>query len=687
MSTADRRLAAILFTDIVGYTALMAESEQRALRARELHREIVGPTVERYRGDPIEVRGDETLSVFPSALAAVNCALAIEAELEGEPDLRLHLGIHIGDVVSQAGEISGDGVNIASRICPLSEGGGLCVSEEVYQAVRNQPNLAATPLGEHQLKNVGRPIEVYRLAGNPISPQSTAAPIARRHLDPLFGAAVTALLVAALLAWFGVREPDQEPRIRSIAVLPLENLSGDPEQEYFVDGMTEALIGDLAKLGSLRVISRTSAMQYKGASKPLPEIAEELDVDAVVEGSVLRANDRVRITAQLIHARSDHHLWAEHYERDLRDILSLQRQLSSAIAREIQLAVAPGVGAGPVEARTVDPAAHEAYLKGRYFQMKHTPDASQKAIDYFQRSLRVDPEYAPSYAGIADTFSCSTMHFWTAPQTGFWPQLPIEVMERASAAAHRALELDPDLPAAHTSMGLVRLFGEWDWTQAERDVQRALELSPSDAFAHMVYAVLLGFLGRLDEALEQSHLALSLDPLDADAVGEHGNLLDWAGETEEARRYWRQAIELDPEYQLAYRSLGLSLCTEGRVPEALEVFEQGRAISSDDPLVLGDLGYCYATAGRPDDARRILRRIEAQAEQMFVSPVSRANIHLGLGEVDEAFLWLEEAHRVHAFWLTRIGVDPRYQRLSDDPRFDSLLRRIGLRSSDSPAMI
>ncbi len=334
---AERRLAAIMFTDIVGYTALMAKSEEKALRARERHRALVRPLVQRYRGEAIEVRGDESLSVFPSVLDAVNCGLAMQAEIEREPELALHIGIHLGDIVLRRGEVSGDGVNIASRICALSDGATLYVSEEVHQAVRNQPNFEATPVGEHQLKNVGRPVHVFRVhgeAGAPSpEPTSTAAP---------------------------ARGP-----IQSLAVLPLEDLSGDPSQEYFADGMTEALIGDLAQIGSLRVISRTSIMQYKGARRPLPEIARELNVEGIIEGTVLRAGERVRITAQLIRASTDEHIWAERYDRDLTDVLALQSEVAEAVAREVEASLTPQERVRLAHVPVISPEAHDAYLKGR----------------------------------------------------------------------------------------------------------------------------------------------------------------------------------------------------------------------------------------------------------------------------------------------------------------------------------
>ena len=303
----ERRLAAIMFTDIVGYTALMAESEAKGLRVRERHRALVRPVVEQYHGESIEARGDESLSTFPTALDAVNCALAIEAAARDEAELKLHLGIHLGDVVVQDGEVSGDGVNIASRICALSEGGGICVSDEVQHSIQNQENVEAHSLGEHELKNVPRPVGVFSITGVAAPPRFIAAvqPARSPRTARWAFAGVVALFLGALGAWWLTgRAPDAGP-VRSIAVLPFDNLSGDPEQEYFADGMTEALIANLARVRGLRVISRTSTMAYRNSGKTLPQIARELDVDAVVEGSVLRAGERVRITAQLIQASSD----------------------------------------------------------------------------------------------------------------------------------------------------------------------------------------------------------------------------------------------------------------------------------------------------------------------------------------------------------------------------------------------
>jgi TolB-like protein len=398
-----------MFTDIVGYTALMAESEERGLRARSRHRELVRPLVERFRGDSIEARGDESLSLFPSALDAVNCALAIADAVEEESDLRLHVGIHLGDVVLEAGEVSGDGVNIARRICSLTEGGGICLSEEVYQAIRNRPEIEATSLGERELRNVGRPVRVYALdrgrtaeATRERSTQSAlrAVPGFRTVLG---WATAVLVLLAGFGAWWWSAEGTSPGPIRSLAVLPLDNLSGDPEQEYFADGMTEALIGDIAGLGSLRVISRTSVMRYKGVRRSLPDIARELNVDAIVEGSVMWAGDAVRITAQLIDARSDSHLWAGSYERELRDILALQKQVAQSVTQGIrqELSDSPPIFAQRDTARPVDDQAYTAFLQGGLLLQRLTAEDHRRGVQYLEEAVVKDPTFAPAWGALA----------------------------------------------------------------------------------------------------------------------------------------------------------------------------------------------------------------------------------------------------------------------------------------------
>jgi len=402
----ERRLAAIMFTDIVGYTALMGRDEAAGRRVRERHEAVVRPLVDRYHGEWVEERGDESLSTFVSALDAVNCALAIQSELAGDAELSLRIGIHLGDVTVEGGRVFGDGVNVASRIRALSEPRGICLSEPVHDSVKNQPGLGFHAMGQRELKNVEKPMAIYRVDSTaPVATPASARlgrPSSRAALWTV--AVVAPLLLIAAVAWW-LNRPSAEdaalPPIRSIAVLPLENLSGDPEQEYFTAGMTEALISDLAKIASLGVVSRTSVMQYAGARKPLSEIALELGVDAVVEGSVLRAGRGVRVSVQLIDARRDRHLWSRSYERELRDILRLQSEVARAVAREVQLKLAPTDQARLTSTRPVNPEAYEAYLKGQYLLGKQGASNHRRAIQLLEQAVEADPDSAPAWAALA----------------------------------------------------------------------------------------------------------------------------------------------------------------------------------------------------------------------------------------------------------------------------------------------
>ncbi len=677
MAAKTRRLAAIMFTDVVGFTALMAESEERGLRVRARHRELVGPLVRRYGGEPLEIRGDECLSVFASALDAVNCGLAIEAGTASEPDLALHVGIHLGDVVIAASEASGDGVNIASRLLSLSEGGGVLVSGEVYHAVRNQPGIEATPLGEHDFRNVGRPVDVHRLIGSPSAPGATARlPTPRRRVG--LSVAVIAVL-AGLGVWFWQARPASTDEIRVIAVLPLENLSGDPEQEYVADAMTTSLIFDLAKLGTLRVISRTSVERYRNATIPLPQIAEELGVDAVVEGSVQIAGDRVRIHAQLIDARSDHHLWAEQYDRDARDVLTLQREIAHAIARAIELTISPmaeaSLGAGK---RPIDPAAHDAYLKGLHYQRRHTPEGSDKAILSFDEAISIEPEFALAFAGKADTWSCSPMHPWTMPVSARWPENPSDVIALADEAVRVALELEPNLAEAYASQGLVRLFGSWDWDGAEDSFRRAIELNPSYYFAHQVYGYSLALRGRTREGLTHTQTSLELNPFEDITLLDRAELTEWLGKPDKAQQHFETTIELHPDFAQAHQGLGRVLCSTGRIAQGLVAFERARTLSPDDEFIAGDMGHCYAVSGRPEEARRLLDELSGRAQRTYVSPVAIALIHLGLGETDETFARLDQGRAERAWHLPKITRDRRWEPLHSDARFTDLVGHMGL---------
>jgi TolB-like protein/class 3 adenylate cyclase len=413
----ERKLAAILSADVVGYSRLMAEDEVATVRTLTAYREEIGVLVRQHRGRVVDSPGDNLLAEFPSALAAVQAAVEIQrvirarnAALPTERRMEFRVGVHLGDVMVEGERIYGDGLNIAARLEALAEPGGICVSGTVHEQVRSKLGLAYRDLGEQAFHNIPEPVHAYGIRTE-AAPPAEIKPTreGRRTWVALAAVLVAALALAAAWIWgpsLGSRSPALDAgSIRSLAVLPLENISGDPEQDYFTDGMTEALIADLGKIASLRVISRTSIMQYRGVHRPLPEIGRELNVDAIIEGSVIRADDGVRITAQLIDARTDHHLWAESYQRELEDVLALQKEVARAIAEEVQAKLTPEEEALLRETRRVDPTAYEMYLRGRSAYDEGSPAALKTAVRYYEEAARVDPEFAAPHAGIADAFT------------------------------------------------------------------------------------------------------------------------------------------------------------------------------------------------------------------------------------------------------------------------------------------
>jgi TolB-like protein/Tfp pilus assembly protein PilF len=490
------------------------------------------------------------------------------------------------------------------------------------------------------------------------------------------GAIVVAALLIALVSALnlgGVRDrllgKSGPQQVRSLAVLPLENLSRDPEQEYFADGVTDQLITDLAQISALKVISRTSVMQYKGTHGPLPQIAQQLGVDAVVEGSVQRAGDRVRITAQLIDARTDQHLWARSYERDLRDVLALQDEVAQAIANELKIELTPHGKPRLASSKPVDPDAYEAYLKGRYYSNKRTEKELKKSIEYFQQAIEKDPNYASSYSGMAEAYAL----------LGERGNLPSnEALSRGKPAALKAVGLDDSLAEAHASLAIIAETLEWDWPTAEREYKRALELNPGYAAGHHWYASYLMYLGRFDEGIAEAQRARELDPLSLAINNALGGRLLLAGRENEAIEQIQKTLEMDPNFAPAHTSLGYAYLSKGMQEEAIREFQKGVALSGSDPEESTDLGYAYAVVGKRGEAKRILAKLKRKRERGFVSPAALGIVSGALGEKDEAFAWLDEAYKLRDPQLVYLKVGPKYTPLRSDPRFQDLLRRMGL---------
>lgn len=521
-------------------------------------------------------------------------------------------------------------------------------------------------------------VDLHRLT----SGSTLAAPVRRRQgrmRRTLPWAAVALAAVAALLIGLNVRgirdgllgRSGTRP-IRSLAVLPLANHSGDPEQGYFADGMTEELIMNLSKISALKVISRTSVMQYKGVKRPLPQIAKELNVDAVVEGSVVKAQGRVRITAQLIDASTDRLLWAESYEGDLKDVLALQARVAQAIAAEIQVKVNPQEQARLAAVRPVKPEAYEAYLQGRASWNRRNREAVLRGLEYFQEAARIDPTYALAHAGVADSYVVLGGDEWLPPDEAF-PQ--------AKVAARKALKIDGTLAEAHTSLASVA-EADWDWPAAESAYQRALEFNPSYATARQWYSYFLSKMGRHEEAVAQARRGVELDPRSLIIRVNVGQMLYQARRYDEAEKELLKILEVDPNFWPAHYCLGETYIQKGRFEEAIAEFDRAAVLAPGDDAVqdavLTTLGYAYAKSGRKAEAQKVLDQLKKLSSQRHVTGYRLALSYLGLGEKGEAINRLEKAYKEHDPQLAWLGSEPMFDSLRADPRIQSLLERLRL---------
>lgn len=504
--------------------------------------------------------------------------------------------------------------------------------------------------------------------------RAVPAPGARRFPILITAAAGAVLAVTLLLTrddqprgQLGVVGPNQ---VDSIAVLPLASLSTDQSQEYFAEGLTELLTTELAKLPTIKVISQSSSQQYRGEkAQQLAEIARDLKVNGIVRGTVVQAEGRMRVTAQLIHAPSGAFLWAETYERARGDLFALQSEIARSIAQRVQGRLTPQQQQRFMRPRAVSEEATQWYLKGRHEWNKRTLEGMKQALDSYQQALQSDPQFALAYAGIADYYSVLPFYSSFAPK---------ETFPKAKEAALKAVELDPSLAEAHASLAYIKTYYEWDWQGAEQDFRRALELRPSSAEVHHRYSRYLTTVGRHQEAMAELKRAQELDPLSKLLHANLAMILYFARRYDDAIEQLQQTLELDPKFSTAHWGLGLSYQQKGMMKESIAALEKAREISPRSVNALASLGNAYAASGERAKARAILADLRKQSRQKYVSAYQFALIHAGLGENDEALRWLEQAHDERATLLTYAGMDPRFDPLRSDPRFTSLLRRIRL---------
>ncbi|MGH8092445.1 MAG: adenylate/guanylate cyclase domain-containing protein [Chthoniobacterales bacterium] len=680
----------VLFIDVVGYSKLLIDEQKERLRKLT---EIVLATsqVEKSIGEHL-VRlptGDGMALVFRhSSEEPARCALEIAHVLKAHPELPVRMGIHSGPVsevtdVNDRTNLAGPGLNMAQRVMDCGDAGHIFVSQRVAE------DLAAYRHWSDQLHSIGTfevkhgvSLHIFNLyddkAGNPALPSKLKTTPARKSKSRRYGIALAGTLAAALLLgvvlYSLVRQPNALPPadvgphvIRSLAVLPLDNYSGDKNQDYFAEGMTDELTTDLATISQLRVISRSSTTQFAGSQRPpTPEIAKMLNVDAVVEGSVRRSGDRVKITAQLIDARADRHLWAKTFEGDSRDVLSLQDQLASAIAHEINVQLTPREKSRLTIARVVNPEAHDAYLKGRYFFNRPSDENLNKAITLFEQAISLDPDFAPAYSGLSDAY------LWAAFNEGI--VIAAKVKEKTKAAAEKALSLDPASAEAYTSLANYKSWYEHDWAGADKDFRQAISLNPNYAFAHDQWALSLGCEGRYDEAIAEGRRAVELDPLDPAIAVDNTLALAGKGDFQAAMAEARRGAELDATFFFPQMQFGWIDLQQGNVRAAIPELEKAASMEAP-PFATAFLGYAYGLAGDRNRALATIEELKKRAVNGYVPPFNLAIVYLGLGDHDRAMDLLEQASADDSQWIMYLKVDHIFDPLRANPRFIALMKK------------
>ncbi|HEY5966901.1 MAG TPA: adenylate/guanylate cyclase domain-containing protein [Chitinophagaceae bacterium] len=642
----SRQLAAIMFADIVGYTALMEADESLAMSSRERLKNKLEEVVNDHGGRLLEFHGDGALCSFTSTLESVKAATALQLEMQSPPLVPLRIGIHTGDVLVEDNNIYGDGVNIASRMESFAVPGSIFISSKAYDDIKNQKEVSAVSMGRYLLKNVKGQMEIYAIS-NP-----------------------------------GLVIPDAEilegkgeaVRQKHILVLPFVNMSNDPDQEYFSDGLTEEIISNLSKLKDTNVISRTTSMKYKNTTKDTKTIGKETGADFILEGSVRKAANNLRITAQFIDACRDVHLWAQSFRGTLDDIFDIQEDVSIKIVEALRLQLSSEEKVTLQKRYTDNTEAYQLYLQGLFFWKKRNEQGLTVAIKYFERALEKDPDYALAWAGIADTLSLMGEYTNLSRR---------DLYQKQMDAVHKALEIDPQLAEAHISLAISLMLNDWDWAGAEREFKLGLQLDPKNATGHHWYAELLLFIGKPQEAFKEIDIAVELDPISQGILKDKGIFQYYMGQYDEAIETALTTLEIDPGFVPVHRLISLVYTGKEMYDEAINETIKWGSLTGNKIKTDVALAYIYAVSGQEDEARRIIEN--NGIEKMLSSNDYRgvALVYVALGETDEAFEWLEKSFHKHEESLCSIGIDPKFDSIRDDPRFNELLKKVGLSSKSS----
>lgn len=636
-----------MFADVVGYSAISSVDEARALEILRKLGEKLKPAFMDFGGKVIKTMGDGYLVEFASAVQAVKCAVEVQKmigsfpEREGER-VSIRIGIHVGDVVHSGGDVLGDAVNVAARVEPLAEPGGICLTRQVVDQVQRKVDYEMASLGFRDLKNIKYPVEVFKVEPSNIG-RGTAGPA----LDT-----------------------------RRLAVLPFSNMSPDPNDKYFADGMTEELISTVSKISELQVISRTSVMRYRDGIAQVGQIGRELSVGSVIEGSVRKAGNRVRITAQLIEVDGDRHVWSQSYERDLTDVFAVQADIAEQVAGSLKVQLLSTEKRSIRKEATANTEAHTLYLKGRYHWGERTEENTKKALRYFEEATKVDPEYAMAYSGIADAYSILSDYGWMDPK---------EALPLAMLYAKKALGLDDDLAEAHGSLGLVLSNYKWDLAGAEKELKRAIELKPNYTPALHWYSVNLFYMRRYKEAFDTEMKALSLDPYSRvlNMTSNNRRLL-FPDRYEEAIKRYGELIQEHPDMPALRYWRAIAYVLTGAKTEAIKDAEEfvrmegGVWTSTYSPSL--HLAWVHASLGNKEDAEGLIRTAITMKEKRSVSATTIGWVKVMLGDEDDGYKWLQRAFDEEDPALLYFNGSPWSKSVREDPRWKAIEEKFPFKS-------
>ncbi len=671
--SSSRQLAAIMFTDIVGYTEMMQTDEHKSLSIIKHYNAALEKWVNQFHGRIVNYYGDGSLCIFTSATEAVQCAIEIQKELRADPAVPLRIGLHIGEVFFEDEKALGDGVNVASRIQSLGHENSILISAEIHDKIKNNPSILTKSLGHFDFKHVYKPMEVFALANDglfvPDRKKLTGKLATNQKKRRNFYIALLFVVILGV-AYFNIqflRSKGNTIPIKSIAVLPFTDMSQNKDQEFFSDGLTEDIITQLAKIKAFKVTSRTSVMQYKNNSKSLKEIGSELGVSNILEGSVQSSGDKVRVTAQLINAATDEHLWAESYTRSMNDIFSIQTDIATKIADALQASLSPMEKQHLEKKYTDNSEAYQLYLQGRYYWNKRLEEPVRKSIEYFRQAIAKDSAYALAYAGLGDAYLMLGVYSVLRPDDCF----PL-----AKSYAEKALQIDPSLAEAWSTLIDINIHYYWNADAAEKYFRKAVEVNPQYSNAYHWYSEVLIMRKQFEESTKQLQVALEIEPYSTIINTQLGINYTYEGKFTLAVDQLKKTLEFDSTFSIPHFRIGLAFTGLKQWDEALHHLHLASELAPGNTRFLSTLGYVEGLAGKKDEAKRIYDELLQEAQEKYVPGYDLAVISLGVDEKKAALKYLEEAYTAHEPWMPFIGFNLLFDSLTSDPQFQELVRKI-----------